>query len=254
MAQFSHREVGRKQWCLNCHAPFNAGGDYLPTQEPHGIGRAFQQQEEWLGQGVDCLSCHVRDGQVLVTRLTDKAAQAHPVRMAPELLTAEFCAGCHQFRLKDTDFPDAMHGGLQQASLQEFWEFRAEGGAETACHECHMRGGDHLMPGGYSDEMLREALELEVTARWRPDLQMVQVTVDVSAGHVRYRIPGGEHLFRWLSIQTVLKDSAAAAIVPESRDVAAVGDRANYSQTLGRMRKRGERGSNCWGGVGFSPV
>ena len=28
----------------------------------------------------------------------------------------------------------------------------------------------------------------------------------------------------------------------------------DYSQTLARMRKRGERGSNCWRGVGFSPV
>jgi hypothetical protein len=27
----------------------------------------------------------------------------------------------------------------------------------------------------------------------------------------------------------------------------------DYSQTLARMRKRGERGSNCWRGVGFSP-
>ena len=231
VAQFSHRDVGRKQWCLNCHAPFNTGGEYLPTQEPHGIGRSFQQQADWLDRGVDCLSCHVRDGQVLVTNVTDKAVQAHPVRVAPELATAEFCAGCHQFRLKDPDFPDAMHGDLQQASLEEFLEFRANGGAESACHECHMREGDHRMPGGYSDEMLNEALELEVTARWQENLQMVLVTVDVSAGHVGHRIPGGEHLFRWLSIETVLEDGAGAAIVPPSRDVA-VSDRADGNRTV----------------------
>jgi len=87
------------------------------------------------------------------------------------------------------------------------------------------------MPGGYSDEMLNEALELEVTARWQENLQMVLVTVDVSAGHVGHRIPGGEHLFRWLSIETVLEDGAGAAIDPPSRDVA-VSDRADGNRTV----------------------
>ena len=212
--QMLHPTAGRQQWCLNCHAPFNPGVTRLPTQEPFGIDAAFTAEASWLTQGVDCMSCHVRDGMVLGTNVTDKGVQAHPMREAPELATAEFCAGCHQFNLKHPDLPDELHGELQQASLDEFLEYRAAGGVETRCHDCHMPGGDHLMPGGYDDEMVSAAIELEISARWREKLQMVQVSVNVATGHVGHQLPGGEHLFRALSIRTKLEGRQGESVIP----------------------------------------
>ena len=144
-AQCTQSIGGRRQWCVNCHAPTTPDGDRLPTQEPRNLDRLFSEQPPWLVAGVDCLTCHVRNGKVLTTHISAKGQQAHPLQLAPELGTAEFCAGCHQFAFKSTTFGDEFHGQLQQASLEEFLDFRRSGGAEDTCLDCHMPNGDHLM-------------------------------------------------------------------------------------------------------------
>jgi len=191
---------GRQQYCLNCHAPrIPANG--LPTSEPPGLDQAYQHQPEWLTGGVDCLTCHVRDGVVVATRVTDKGLEKHAMREEPALGRAEFCAGCHQFAFKDLDLPDHFHGALQQASLEEFLEYRAEGGVETRCHDCHMPRGGHSMPGGYDDKMVKQAVGMDLVAEWIEPGREAEVTVTLRAGRVGHRVPGGEEL-RFLTVRT----------------------------------------------------
>lgn len=197
---------GRQQWCFNCHAPTNPGTKLLPLHEPHELEQLFAQPPQWLAQGVGCLSCHVRDGQVLVEKVTDTAIAAHPVRQSPELGTAEFCAGCHQFNFKDVNLPDYLHGPFQQASLEEFLDFRLADGFETRCHDCHMPGGKHVMPGGYDNKMLNRALKLELAADWDRGRKQVEVSVNVSARRVGHKVPGGEH-FRSVTLHTWWTDA-----------------------------------------------
>jgi len=198
---------GRQQWCFNCHAPTSPATTLLPMHEPRHLEQLFERPPQWLEQGVGCLSCHVRDGQVLVENVTDKAIAAHPVRRSPELGTAEFCAGCHQFNFKDVFLPDYLHGPFQQASLDEFLDFRHADGFESRCHDCHMPGGSHVMPGGYDNKMLNRALKLELDASWKPGQGQgqVEVLVSVAARRVGHKVPGGE-FFRSVTLHTWLTD------------------------------------------------
>ncbi len=193
---------GRQQYCLNCHAPrIPARG--LPTSEPPGLDADYKQKPEWLTAGVDCLTCHVRDGQVVSTKVTAKGQAAHAMRADHALGQAEFCAGCHQFAFKDIDLPDRFHGALQQASLEEFLEYREAGGVETRCHDCHMPRGGHHMPGGYDDQMVRQAVKMELEANWIEPGKVAEVRVTLKAGRVGHRVPGGEEL-RFLTLRTQL--------------------------------------------------
>ena len=203
---------GRRQWCLNCHAPTNPSAGQLPTEVPHGLESLFTDQPQWLVDGVDCLTCHVRDGQVLTTRITRAGQAAHPLRLAPELGTAEFCGGCHQFAFKSAHFGDEFHGKLQQASMEEFLDFRRDGGSQESCHDCHMPDGNHLMPGGYSNTMLNQALELDLSATWQNRPPGINVRVSVSAEGVGHRMPGGEH-FRFLTLYTDLREADTPPII-----------------------------------------
>ena len=228
---------GRQQWCFNCHAPTSPATTLLPLHEPRQLEQLFERPPHWLEQGVGCLSCHVRDGQVLVENVTDKAIAAHPVRRSPELGTAEFCAGCHQFNFKDVLLPDYFHGPFQQASLDEFLDFRHADGFETRCHDCHMPGGSHVMPGGYDNKMLNRALKLELAASW--DRGRVEVVVSVSARRVGHKVPGGE-FFRSVTLHTWLTDANGGmlqqASIEPSRQVEAVlgeGDASVVSRAVG---------------------
>jgi len=215
--EFLEPDGGRQQHCLNCHAPRNPTGELFPTEEPIGIDAAYKEQHSWVKDGIDCLTCHVRNGEVLVTRNSAKAAAAHPIRVAPELGKAEFCAGCHQFSFKSHVLPDGYFGQLQQASFEEFLDFRANGGAETSCQDCHMPDGDHTIPGGYDDEMLRSAVDLDIRAEWKESLRQVFIEVDISAGHVGHRVPGGEH-FRFLTVHTSVNDGDGKEVIAPSNE------------------------------------
>lgn len=196
----------RQVYCLNCHSPRVPSKGLLPTQEPPDLDTLYQARPEWLEAGVDCLTCHVREGEILATNVTDEGMAAHPLRHAPELGRAEFCAGCHQFSMKDNYFPDSFRGHFQQASLDEFLRFRAAGNDVLRCHECHMPDGDHLMPGGYTEEMLKSAVDLSLQLRVFPRQQLVEVDVELLGGYVGHQIPGGE-AFRFFSLHTVLEDA-----------------------------------------------
>jgi hypothetical protein len=205
-------EGGRLQFCINCHAPMNPGHDKFPTSEPAQLDSWFQQEPDWLTQGVDCITCHVRDGTVLATKVSDKGRVAHPMRLAPELARADFCSGCHQFSFKTSQLPDSFFGDLQQASMEEFLEFRQHSGLDLHCQDCHMPDGDHLMPGGYHLSMLQQAVDMELAATWSEQPGLLQITVDLTASEVGHRVPGGEH-FRFLELETTVLDADGKTVV-----------------------------------------
>ena len=139
------------------------------------------------------------------------------MRKSPELGTAEFCGGCHQFAHKPRQFPDGFRGRLQQASLEEMIAQNRADNEEMRCHDCHMTGGDHGMPGGYDRELVAGALSVSLNVSWRADLNAIQLAVSVSAHGVGHRVPGGEHFFRYLTLRTTLRDTSGATVSPAPR-------------------------------------
>ncbi len=61
--------------------------------------------------GIDCASCHVREGAIVAARASEAGRAAHAIRVEPRLATVEHCADCHQFRFSDdgTHDPAAYH-------------------------------------------------------------------------------------------------------------------------------------------------
>ncbi len=148
--------------CIDCHAP-------RPVFET-GIGnrvlpRSFRQTE-----GVDCISCHLLpEGGVAGTMASARAA-CRPVERR-ELVTAEFCAVCHD-----------QHKTVEQ------WRATPYAAQGIGCIDCHMKprdgtagaGRDHRCLGGHDEELVRSAVVLRGMRSgegWRVEVE------NVAAGH-----------------------------------------------------------------------
>lgn len=153
--------------CRDCHAP--------PTSAP---GRAT---------GIDCATCHVRDGEILAMRTSAAGMKAHPMRRAPELGTPEQCGECHQFAFLD----DGVHDPNEalQDTLVEFRESDAFARGQT-CQSCHMPGGSHALLGIHDPEMLARAVDVEVLARRSEG--GIDVAVTVRGADIGHAFPTGD--------------------------------------------------------------
>ena len=217
LRQIAEENGGRQSWCVNCHAPLNP---MSKTQAVHRFGDEtldvlVNEIPDWVSDGVDCITCHVRDHHVLATKVTKKGQEAHPMKLAPELGTAEFCSGCHQFQFKASELPHSFYGVFQQASLEELCDFNGDDNGTTRCQDCHMADGGHEMPGGYSDQMLKQSVDMSLDVKLLGNGEFeIQVILNASgAGH---RIPGGE-FFRYFTLRTWLADADGKTIVKTNR-------------------------------------
>lgn len=57
--------------------------------------------EALVKEGVTCVTCHVREGTILSSHATSTANVPHALSYSPALNKSEFCAGCHQFDVKN---------------------------------------------------------------------------------------------------------------------------------------------------------
>ena len=217
LRQIQPVESGRQAWCVNCHAPRNPMTDShaVHIMDDDVLQQFFEDVPSWVSDGVDCITCHVRDHTVLATNVTEKGQQAHPMRLAPELGTAEFCGGCHQFQFKSSELPHAFFGMFQQASLEELCDYNKSFRDTARCQDCHMPDGGHEMPGGYSDEMLNRAVDMELAVSEIAKSEFeIAVQLEGNAGHP---IPGGE-FFRYFTLRTWLED-ADGRLIKETQDI-----------------------------------
>ncbi len=185
--------------CVHCHAPLL---QQKVEAGPLGAGRprppsssltAAAQATSLLHEGVTCVVCHVRDGQVLVAGPVTRADNTpmHPVRIEPILKDSQFCASCHQFGFTDSNV-------LMQNTFGEWQAFAAGGGVGT-CQSCHMPGGRHLFRGAWDVELLKKSLQVEVHEDVDSSVVGARVLVlrSVDVGH---HFPTGD-LFRHLTVE-----------------------------------------------------
>ena len=184
--------------CVHCHAPLvqqklEAGplGAGRP-RAPSSSSSSSSASSSLLHEGVTCVVCHVRDGEILAAApvVRNDNTPMHPVRVEPALKDPAFCASCHQFGFTNSDV-------LMQDTFGE-WRAFAAGGGQGTCQSCHMPGGRHLFRGAWDVELLKKSLRVDVDVdigAGAGGVALVLRSVDV--GH---HFPTGD-LFRHLTVE-----------------------------------------------------
>jgi hypothetical protein len=188
-----------KAWCLNCHMPLAqdqiAAFSAVPEPAHRVAPRALH------GEGVGCVACHVRDGQVLTpSRPSLTGRLFHALRQEPALGESSFCAGCHQFNFQKhtPNFPFSYGEEPLQNTFAE-WEGSGAAADGLRCQDCHMPEGAHTFPGAHSQALLANSLSVQA----RKGDEGLELTV--SARGVGHRVPTGDP-FRRLVVELLEGD------------------------------------------------
>lgn len=191
--------VEPQDFCVYCHAPLAEqtaevlnNRAWYRAQHPRSTvdPLPLRAPEPYAAEGVNCVTCHWRQGQLYGP--TGPEGAAHPVDRAEDMQAADFCAGCHEF-------PMAQGRGGQihftdEPMQKTYQEWRAWGGAQT-CQSCHMPEGRHTFRGAHDLSLLRASIDVTAT---RADPQTVHFCVEsVGVGH---HVPTGD-LFRHLTLE-----------------------------------------------------
>lgn len=171
-------------FCQTCHAP---------------RAEQFPAEAKAAEAGIDCVTCHVQDGQLVAGPGPSQHAAPHMVVRRPELGAPEGCGDCHQF-----EFPrkaGRRPGALMQQTLNE------HAGSDLSamdCADCHMdtsrqlsdgrRGRNHGFDVSRNEAFMRDALLSEAS---RPRADQLALTLEPNA--VGHFFPTGD-LFRRLEI------------------------------------------------------
>ncbi len=191
--------------CRHCHSPHG---------DPQGPA------QELAKDGVSCAACHVRDGAIFGVRERPDGSVGHGVKAAPEMASAGYCAGCHQFGMFGT--PKRDHNGrfeLPQPQQDTFAEWTRSQPARLgqACQHCHMAqtarlsgkpGRSHRFLGADTGQMQRSVrVELRASAA----AAGTTVTAAVSAPGVGHGFPTGD-IFRRARLRLWCDGQPASAI------------------------------------------
>lgn len=209
-------EVRRPPFCTACHSP----------------------RPEASADGVDCASCHVRDGAVLSAQVSGRAP--HRSRLAPELDQPLACARCHEF-----DF-EHQPGERLQRTLTEWSVSDAPLRGQT-CSGCHFpatrRRRAHDLAGLEDPARLRRAIAVTASATY--DGSHTHVVLRLRARDVGHAVPTGD-MFRNLEVRTWPSGRPADADQVYLARQFAVNRRGWHERADDRIPPRGERVVELW--------
>jgi len=216
---------GSQQICLNCHIPlqnqqenlvlgFEDKARFKPVLKPNPAFDGQLQQE-----GVTCAVCHVRDG-IIIGPYGDTDAP-HPSRFDPAMTSGmDICRKCHVVsgKRRDTFFRLPPCGTVAEI---------AQGGTDRKinCVKCHMptvtrplsegfptrRGRMHLWKGGHDQDMVRNALQV--------DLELGPSRKGRGSALLTLTNTGADHFLptgtpdRQLTVEFLLKDTTTDTII-----------------------------------------
>lgn len=180
--------MDRHDFCRHCHAPRAPSG-----QEPTGPARE---------DGIDCATCHVRDGYVLAGRVTEKGLEAHAMRVEPSLSRSEYCAGCHQFNFPDVPIaPRVIFDPTEFLQLTyDEWASSRAASRGVQCQGCHMpivgegedRHRSHRFRGLRDEDFLKRSVSVDISASKRT--KHIVVRAKLAARGVGHSVPTGDTL------------------------------------------------------------
>ena len=180
-------------WCVNCHAPLRLlGSEKTPYRGEEGIS---------------CLACHARGGEILTGALPVpakpalKGKLAHSYRIDAQFKDERLCENCHEF-----NFPtaaSAMSEGkdfryTDQPMQSTVSEYRASAFyGKVTCQGCHLfrdTADSHTFPGGHALERLKKDLRVEAVRE-----SVDSLTLRIYAQGIGHAFPTGD-LFRTLRV------------------------------------------------------
>jgi len=175
-------------FCRNCHAPLHEG------DRPTGVAAR---------DGVSCVVCHVRDGQVLGTR---GVPAPHPVKLVAALDTSAFCGSCHEFGFHTGELETAE---LQQSTLSEWHARVGDGRTNATCQSCHMpsvAGGTPHRAHGFTvqRDVASIANAVHVAVALRRDGERTLLDATLLPGTIGHAFPTGD-LYRRLELRAWLE-------------------------------------------------
>jgi hypothetical protein len=179
--------AGRAE-CLGCHLPLVAQAD----------GPTFDAT--LVAEGVTCVACHARSGQIVVDRDADALRPApHPMVVARDLASSEGCAACHQLT-----WP-----GASEPLYDTFGEWKRAGFDKLGltCEGCHLVNG---ADGGPTDHAMTADLARALTVELKlPSLRVVRGAAPVAAAVVLTNTGAGHSVptgspFRGLELEVGL--------------------------------------------------
>lgn len=236
--------------CVHCHAPSREQAREVAAALPKGsfLERRSALQAKPLNvpsksrahDGVDCVACHVRDGQVLTTNTTTQEAEGHVVSpMASALSDSAFCGTCHQFRFHELHEGKTVLADLLIQSTFDEWKDYAAAGGEGTCQSCHMKDGSHEVLGTRHLDFMRSALQVEVV----PEAG-VAAALELRSNGVGHHFPSGD-VFRHLTVEVDRGDAQWTELAwigrrYEPRENPATG-RTSMSLVLDSALRPGER-------------
>ncbi len=206
--------------CRHCHAPTAPR-----TREPRGLAAQ---------DGVDCATCHIRDGALVPVQKAisdaERASWARAILDAPPgaystepvaaLRSAEFCGTCHQIHFLPVSDPEAVAYDPAEWLQDTYREWSQSDAARSgvSCQACHMKRvvaangrahTNHRFPGMYDAALVRRAVSVELTARRQGG--RIHVDASVRPGAIGHAFPTGD-MFREavLTVWTVEPESARA--------------------------------------------
>ncbi len=195
-----------RSFCVYCHAPAQAqvaevmanlatyralSPSASPVEPPAGALKPEPRAEE----GISCVVCHLRDGEVLSAHPPDPESP-HPIRHDPSFGTEAACVTCHQFPAPSfVDGQTHATEQIMQATESEWLRWRKETGGTEDCTDCHMPRGDHRMPGVHDHDRVRSAVAATVVRSRGGSVLRLE------AQDVGHAVPTGD-LFRHLTVET----------------------------------------------------
>ena len=184
-------------WCLNCHAPF-----LQANLDPKDPNQRLQSED-----GVSCITCHVREGKILVSNLPTQTENIHEYKQTKLLASEEFCANCHQFNFPDKESVIKQKNFISYSDLPmqntiEEWK-QSDWYGKKKCQSCHLLSNtskSHTFPGGHSAKRLAESFTVSIERNSK-----FTYIVSIFADGIAHSFPTGD-LFRSLRFRILTKE------------------------------------------------
>ncbi|HMZ64855.1 MAG TPA: multiheme c-type cytochrome [Leptospiraceae bacterium] len=134
-------KIERQEWCVNCHAP-------LSEQKKEFLDNS-NSDKSLLAEGINCASCHVREGKVL--GFQNFKNDFHEVIKFDSLSTSEFCENCHQFNFPRFEKNKIHYSNEPMQNTYSEWK---NSNSSRTCQDCHYDG--HRLLGNHNPERLEK--------------------------------------------------------------------------------------------------
>ncbi|TGK80159.1 hypothetical protein EHQ31_16115 [Leptospira montravelensis] len=194
-------KIENREWCVHCHAPLSKQKEiyYRKIKNENNIS---QSDLHLLNEGINCVSCHVRNGKILGYQ--KRTIGNHEV-VESNIGKPEFCANCHQFNFPIFKDDKIIYSNHPMQNTYEEWK---SSGIEDSCQSCHYSNHKLVGPNNrewFSDQFYDFAID---TSEEELSLTFKMTT----RGH---NLPSGD-LFRSLVLE-ISKDSKFQSIIISKR-------------------------------------